>query len=82
MPPEVTLLAAQSPVQRADSTAALEAGLDALQTVAPADSARRGRVRRAVVPPLVALALALGAWQAYVELGSHPRSVVPAPADV
>ncbi len=62
-------------------TRELEAGLDALQTQRPAPT--RGRRRgRAVLGPLIAVAVFLLAWQVFVWLDLKPAYVVPGPADV
>ncbi|HRW18307.1 MAG TPA: ABC transporter permease [Dermatophilaceae bacterium] len=66
-----------------DDTAALEAGLDALDAPPPADapSAVR-RVLRAAGPPLVAAVTLTVLWQAVVALGWQPPSVLPGPGAV
>ena len=68
------------PLDTADASA--EAGLDALD--APAQQRRSGSRRLAgtVLPPLVALALAIGVWQALWASAIWPEYKLPAPVDV
>jgi NitT/TauT family transport system permease protein len=62
-----------------DALATLERGLDALEAQVPA---RRGRRWIRVVPPLVALALLVAAWQVAYALHLKPPEALPSPADV
>lgn len=60
----------------------LEAGLDALQTARPVQRAPFHRILWSIWPPAAAVAVLLGAWQAFVLLALPPRQVVPGPGDV
>ncbi|WP_353808981.1 ABC transporter permease [Agromyces sp. SYSU T00194] len=60
----------------------LEAGLDRLQTSAPATSSALGRFTASALPPVVFVALLLVAWQAAVVLLHPTPAVLPAPAAV
>ena len=64
----------------ANDVRSLEAGLDALQTEAGA--AVRRRSAWPVLAPLLATALLIGAWQAFVLAGIKPAYIVPSPLDV
>lgn len=65
-------------------TRELEAGLDALQTepTTPGGRYRLRRLGRALLAPVVALAVLLALWQGAVLVGLRPRYVVPGPTDV
>jgi NitT/TauT family transport system permease protein len=61
----------------------LEAGLDALETTAGPERASLGRILLSrVVPPLVAVALVLTAWQLLWLAEVKPDYVLPGPLDV
>ena len=64
--------------------AAVEAGLDALDTPPdPRTGVGRGRrIATAVVPPLVALALAIGVWQGLWAAAFWPEYQLPSPLSV
>ncbi len=62
-----------------DALATLEKGLDALEAQAPA---RKGRRWTRVVPPLVAVALLVAAWQVAYALHVKSPEALPSPADV
>lgn len=64
-----------------DDLASLEAGLDALETTAPIRRHRARRVLSATWPPLLTLALLLGAWELAYRAG-RPTYALPSPADV
>ncbi|MEU9305279.1 ABC transporter permease [Streptomyces sp. NPDC048269] len=70
--------------REAGDLAGLEAGLDALETGRAA--ARRSTLRRTLrtrlLPPLIAVALLLAAWQLACEAELKPRYLLPAPIDV
>lgn len=70
--------------EASDDLSRLERGLDALETVRGGGG--RGGLwawaRRKVLPPLVAVALVLGLWEAFVLTGLQPAYKVPGPADV
>jgi NitT/TauT family transport system permease protein len=82
MPTEGTPSTTATP--RPVDTRELEAGLDALQTER-ATVGRRERLRRlgrALLAPVIALAVLLVLWQGAVLLELRSRYVLPAPADV
>ncbi len=62
--------------------ARLEAGLDALSVESNQRESLVDRLRTKAVPPLVAVVVLVGAWQAFVATGYKRRDVVPGPADV
>lgn len=67
---------------RADESAGVGAGLDALETV-PTERVPLGRVlRQKALPPLLGVALVLGAWQLAHSLRLTAPDKLPAPADV
>lgn len=66
----------------AEDTDRLEAGLDALQASYAPEAGWPGRVVRAALPPLAAVALLLLAWQALVQAEVKPVYLLPGPADV
>lgn len=70
------------PESSANDLRTLEAGLDALQTVAPA---KRGAWRRragSVLPPILLLVLLVVAWQAYVVIAQPRPDLFPGPLAV
>ncbi|WAZ21511.1 ABC transporter permease [Streptomyces cinnabarinus] len=70
--------------RKVTETAAVEAGLDALDS-APVGSARtplRQILRERVLPPVAAAALVLLAWQLAYEAEVKPHYLLPSPADV
>ncbi|MFD7435439.1 ABC transporter permease [Streptomyces sp. NPDC059861] len=78
------MAAGETVTRKVRESAAVGAGLDALDS-APAGSARKpvGRLlRQRVLPPLVAVALVLLAWQAAYEAELKPDYLLPSPADV
>ncbi|HEY3606967.1 MAG TPA: ABC transporter permease [Pseudonocardiaceae bacterium] len=86
MPPPEDAVPAEgtAPVALADHDA-VEAGLDALEQ--PVDGARTGadrlrRTARAVLPPIVAIALLIGIWQALWAAAIWPEYKLPAPSAV
>ena len=66
----------------AEDTDRLEAGLDALQSSAHREATLAARLRRTVLPPVVAVGLLLVGWQTFVLLQIKPTYVVPGPLDV
>ncbi|MEU0399112.1 ABC transporter permease [Streptomyces sp. NPDC006197] len=67
---------------RTDESAGVGAGLDALETV-PTERAPLGRVlRQKALPPLLGVALVLGAWQLAHSLHLTTPDKLPPPADV
>lgn len=84
MPSDTTVAdSAGSPGQPApDDTDRLEAGLDALQSESRRRVSIARRLRRSVLPPIVALALLLTLWQLFVSLEIKPVYTVPGPVDV
>jgi NitT/TauT family transport system permease protein len=73
-----------APVALADHDA-VEAGLDALEQ--PVDGAQTGadrlrKIARAVLPPIVAIALLIGIWQALWAAAIWPEYKLPAPSAV
>jgi NitT/TauT family transport system permease protein len=70
------------PDARAVDTAAVGAGLDALDTPAAARKPVLRRVLGTVLPPLIALALFLGLWQAVWASAIYPEYQLPAPLAV
>lgn len=61
---------------------ALEAGLDALQSETRSRTSRTSRLRRSVLPPVLALAVLLLVWQLLVWAQVRPSYVLPGPVDV
>lgn len=75
--------AAASPsADRTAELSRLERGLDALETGAPARRSVWSWLQRSALPPVLAVALVLAVWQAFVLTGFMPRYKVPGPADV
>jgi NitT/TauT family transport system permease protein len=70
------------PDARAVDTAAVGAGLDALDTPAAARKPVLRRVLGTGLPPLIALALFLGLWQAVWASAIYPEYQLPAPLAV
>src|SRR5918992_2198736 len=70
------------PDARAVDSAAVGAGLDALDTPAAARKPVLRRVLGTVLPPLIALALFLGLWQAVWASAVYPEYQLPAPLAV
>jgi sulfonate transport system permease protein len=70
------------PEARAADTAAIGAGLDALDTPTAARTPVLRRVLRTTIPPLLALALFLGVWQAVWASAIYPEYQLPAPLAV
>ena len=70
------------PEARAVDTAAVGAGLDALDTPAAARTPVLRRVLGTALPPLAALALFLGLWQAVWASAIYPEYQLPAPLAV
>lgn len=65
------------------SDEAVEAGLDALDTpITPQASGRVKRIAVALIPPLVALGLAIGVWQALWASALWPEFRLPSPSSV
>jgi NitT/TauT family transport system permease protein len=62
--------------------AALEAGLDALETARDQRSRPLRRILRGLLPPLIALAALLGIWDVLVLARIKPGWVLPGPGDV
>lgn len=62
--------------------AAVEAGLDALQTPTAEREPWPRRLGRSVLPPVVAVVVLLAVWQAVYAAGVKPAYVLPGPADV
>lgn len=75
MPSNPTLT---EPVSLDAELAAIEAGLDELQS----DTVRRRRDLSRVLLPLIAVVVLVLAWQLYVTLGLKRRDLVPGPLDV
>ena len=65
-----------------DDLAALEAGLDALDSPPPAGESRARRVWHSVWPPVVAVSLLLLAWEVAFRAELKPTYALPSPADV
>ena len=65
-----------------DDVASLEAGLDALDTPTSSREPWGRRLRRNVVPPVVAVLFLLAMWLVVVATHVKPSYVVPPPADV
>jgi len=65
-----------------DDLASLEAGLDALETTAPARRSRIGRALSAAWPPLLAVLLLVAVWQALYSAGVKEPYQLPSPGDV
>jgi NitT/TauT family transport system permease protein len=70
--------------RKVSETAAVEAGLDALDSapVQPARTPVRRILRERVLPPVAAVALVLLAWQVACEAEVKPDYLLPSPADV
>jgi NitT/TauT family transport system permease protein len=65
-----------------DDVASLEAGLDALDTPSSSSESWGTRLRRSVLPPVVAIVFFALVWVVVVALHLKPSYVIPAPADV
>jgi NitT/TauT family transport system permease protein len=65
-----------------DDLATLEAGLDALSIDTRAHTGIATRLRRSVLPPIVAVAVVLVGWQLFAWSGIKERYAVPWPVDV
>jgi len=65
-----------------DDVASLEAGLDALDTPTSSREPWGRRLRRNVVPPVVAVLFLLAIWLVVVAMHVKPSYVVPPPGDV
>jgi len=65
-----------------DDVASLEAGLDALDTPSSTRESWGTRLRRSVLPPVVAILFFALVWVVVVALHLKPTYVVPAPSDV
>jgi NitT/TauT family transport system permease protein len=65
-----------------DDLAALEAGLDALETHEVARSSRLRRLLSAAWPPAATVALLLGAWELAYRAQVQPTYALPSPMDV
>jgi NitT/TauT family transport system permease protein len=65
-----------------DDVASLEAGLDALDTPTSTSESWGTRLRRSVLPPVVAIVFFALVWVAVVALHLKQSYVVPAPSDV
>jgi NitT/TauT family transport system permease protein len=72
----------QSTVDPLDDVAALEAGLDALDTPTSTRETLRTRLRRSVLPPIVAVLFLLAVWFVVVALHLKPTYVIPPPSVV
>ncbi len=72
----------QSTVDPLDDVAALEAGLDALDTPTSTRETLRTRLRRSVLPPIVAVLFLLAVWVVVVALHLKPAYVIPPPSVV
>ena len=72
----------QSTVDPLDDVAALEAGLDALDTPTTTRDSLRTRLRRSVLPPIVAVLFLLAVWVLVVALHLKPAYVIPPPSVV
>jgi NitT/TauT family transport system permease protein len=75
--------AIDEPQAGGDANAAVGAGLDALDT--PTTQARGNRLRgflRRALPPLIAIAVLIGIWQALWAAAFWPEYQLPAPKDV
>ena len=77
--PTTTLLA---PAASARDLAAVEAGLDALETVRAPHTGALRTVLRTLLPPLLALAVLLAVWDLAVLARIKPGWVLPGPGDV
>ena len=65
-----------------DDVASLEAGLDALDTPTSTAESWGTRVRRSVLPPVVAVLFFAAVWVVVVALHVKPAYVIPPPSDV
>ena len=65
-----------------DDIAALEAGLDALETVQEPQRSWVAKAFATAWPPVVAVALLLGVWELVYRAGVKPTYALPSPADV
>jgi NitT/TauT family transport system permease protein len=65
-----------------DEVASLEAGLDALDAPTSASESWGTRLRRSVLPPVVAVAFFALVWVVVVAAPLKPTYVIPAPSDV
>lgn len=74
-------VALAEPTERQD-TAAVGAGLDALEAQAPERTPWPVRARRTVLPPLVAVAVLIGIWQVVFLAGIKRPDILPSPAMV
>ncbi|HEY9349526.1 MAG TPA: ABC transporter permease [Acidothermales bacterium] len=68
--------------RRPDDLASLEAGLDALSLDTRTHVSIGTRLRRTVLPPVIAIAVVLLGWQLVAWSGLKPRYAVPWPIDV
>ena len=73
---------AQQRTDGQDDLAALEAGLDALETRQVVSESRLRRALRVVWPPLVAVGVLLLLWELTYRSGVKPPYALPSPADV
>ncbi|CAB4851892.1 unannotated protein [freshwater metagenome] len=71
-----------SSIELSDDVASLEAGLDALDKPVTLREPLAARLRRSVLPPVVAVAFLVAVWLVVVALHLKPTYVVPTPADV
>jgi NitT/TauT family transport system permease protein len=72
----------QSTVDPLDDVAALEAGLDALDTPTRTRESLGARLRRSVLPPIAAVVFLLAVWVVVVALHLKPTYVIPPPSVV
>jgi NitT/TauT family transport system permease protein len=84
MPTDTTRTGSEQPAgaPRAYDAGDVEAGLDALQSQTSRTASLTSRLRRSVLPPVIAVALLLAVWQLVVELEVKPEFVLPSPAGV
>jgi NitT/TauT family transport system permease protein len=71
-----------TPAPDAQDVAGLEAGLDALETLQAERTSWWRLIAEKILPPIVAIAIVLGAWQAAVSAKVAPRWKLPSPKDV
>lgn len=79
--PEPDTRAVAEPVERED-TAAVGAGLDALEAQVAAPIPWWARARRSVLPPVIAIIVLIGIWQAVFAAGIKRPDILPSPAMV